>query len=174
MENLIISKPESNEYAEYYGSYVSLVEKTDLLVTLENQMEETQETLATIPEEKGTFRYALGKWSIKELIGHIIDTERIMAYRALRFARNDSLEIKGFEQDDYIENASFDSCKLNDLSNEFKLVRESNLYMFKNLTGDAWSRSGVASGNPVSVKALAFIIAGHELHHINILKDRYL
>lgn len=174
MENLIISNPEPSEYAEYYGIYISLVKENNILTALENQIKETLELLAEIPEEKGTYRYAEGKWSIKELVGHLIDTERVMAYRALRFSRNDLTELKGFDQDTYIENADFDSCKLSDLAKEFELVRQSNILMFKNLTADAWNRKAIASGNPVSVRALAYIIAGHELHHIKILKERYL
>jgi hypothetical protein len=97
-----------------------------------------------------------------------------MAYRALRFARNDATPIEGFDQDPYIENADFNSCSLNDLAEELNLLRQSNIKMFKNLSGETWLRSGMASGNPVSVRALAYIIAGHEIHHINILKNRYL
>ncbi len=174
MNNSIKIAPESTEYAAYYGIYISLVEGTDIISALDVQINKTQDVIANIPEEKGTYRYAEGKWSIKELVGHLIDTERVMAYRALRFSRNDATPLEGFDQDPYIENADFDSCKLSDLSKEFRLVRESNILMFKNLPEDAWLRSGIASENPVSVRALAYIIAGHELHHINILKERYL
>ncbi len=173
MENFEITKPEASEYASYYEIYISLVQD-DILSALQNQIKQTSELLAKIPEEKGTYAYAEGKWSIKELIGHLIDTERIMAYRALRFSRNDLIEIEGFEQNDYIENSDFNSCKLTDLAKEFELIRHANILMFKNLAQEAWNKTGVASGNPVSVKALAHIIAGHELHHIKILKERYL
>lgn len=173
MKNLLIEKPEASEFAEYYGMYISLV-KGDVINALKDQIEETQNLIAEIPEEKATYAYAEGKWSIAELIGHIIDTERVMAYRALRFARNDATPIDGFEQDFYVENADFNSCRLSDLSEEFGLLRASNVLMFGHLTEKAWLRTGIASGNPVSVRALAYIIAGHELHHINILKERYL
>lgn len=168
------TKPEVSEYALFYEGYISLIEGNEIFAALKDQLIDTQNLLSNIPEERGTYRYAEGKWSIKELIGHVIDTERIMAYRALRFARNDARPIDGFDQDPYIENADFNSCKLSDLAVELKLVRESNILMFKNLSEEAWMRTGIASENPVSVRALAYIIAGHEKHHINILKERYL
>jgi hypothetical protein len=174
MNGFAIAIPESKEYAPYYGIYISLVEGNDILSALKKQMPETQEILTGISEETGLFRYAEDKWSIKELVGHLIDTERIMAYRALRFARNDKIELEGFEQNDYIVNSNFDDCSLSDLAREFELVREANILMLQNFSEEAWSRSGIASGNNVSVRALAYIIAGHELHHINILKQRYL
>jgi hypothetical protein len=174
MNNIKISNPADSEYAPYYGHYVSLVEGNDLISALENQIDQTTSLLATIPGEKGTLRYAEGKWSIKELVGHLIDTERVMAYRALRFSRNDTTELEGFDQDPYIENADFDSCKLSDLIKQFELVRRSNILMFKSFSVNAWNRSGIASGNSVSVRGLGYIIAGHEVHHINILKERYL
>ncbi len=168
-----ISAPEVTEYAPFYGTYVSLINE-EIFSALENQIKATQDLLKQIPEEKGTYSYAEGKWSIKELVGHLIDTERIMAYRALRFARNDAKPIDGFEQNDYIENADFNSCSLSDLAKEFGLVRDANILMFKNFTPEAWNRTGIASESPVTVRALAYIIAGHELHHIGILKERYL
>lgn len=174
MENLIISTPEADEFDEYYGMYISLVEDDGIISALQNQIKQTTDLLSTIPEEKGTYAYAEEKWSIKELVGHLIDTERVMAYRALRFSRNDLTELEGFDQDPYIENADFNACQLSDLAKEFELIRQANILMFKNLTAKAWDKKGVASGNPVSVRALAYIIAGHELHHIKILKERYL
>lgn len=174
MNGLAIVMPEAKEYAPYYGIYISLVEGDDVLSALKEHMPETQEILAGISEEKGLFRYAEDKWSVKELVGHLIDTERIMAYRALRFARNDQTELEGFEQNDYIANSNFDDCSLSDLAREFELVREANIMMFQNFSEDAWSRTGIASNNEVSVRALAYIIAGHELHHMKILRERYL
>ena len=174
MNNIKISNPADSEYAAYYGHYVSLVDGNDLISALENQIDQTVSLLATIPEEKGIFRYAEGKWSVKELVGHLIDNERVMAYRALRFSRNDTTELEGFDQDPYIENADFDLCRLSDLAKQFELVRQSNTFMFKSLSENAWGRTGIASGSPVSVRGLGYIIAGHEVHHINILKERYL
>lgn len=173
MKNFKVSRPEQNEYAAYYEKYVSLV-NGDILSVLRKNKTVSLNTLAEISEEKSLFRYAAEKWSIKELLGHIIDSERIFAYRALRFARNDNTPIEGFDQDPYIENANFDNCRFTELITEFASVRDSNILMFQNLPEEAWTRSGIASENPVSVRALAFMIAGHEIHHINILKERYL
>lgn len=168
------NRPEATEYAPYYERYVSLVPGGDILATLAEQMDTTQRTLRSIDEERAAYRYAPEKWSIKELVGHVIDAERIFAYRALRFARNDQTELSGFEQDDYIRHAGFDKYRLEELVREFELVRGSNLLMLKHLDAEAWQRRGVASGAEVSVRALAFIIAGHERHHMEILRARYL
>ncbi len=174
MVDLISNHPARTEYAPYYERYVSLVPKGSILKTLDEQMELTLAVLAKIDESRAGHRYAPGKWSIKELVGHIIDAERIFAYRALRFARNDRTELPGFEQDDYITNARFDACQLKDLAREFELVRKSNLLMLSHLDEDAWQRSGRASDYEVSVRALAYIMAGHERHHMEVLRTRYL
>lgn len=170
----IDSPPEKSEYAPYYGKYVELVGDADVLSLLESNLAKSMDLLSKITEEKALFRYEEEKWSIKELLGHIIDTERIFMYRALRFARNDGSPLAGFEQDDYIKNADFDSVALPDLISEFQAVRNSTISMFRNFTLQAWSGSGIASENSVSVKALAYLIAGHEIHHIAILRERYL
>lgn len=169
-----MTKPTATEYADYYDIYVSLIDSDNILAVLNRQISDFSKLLSEIPEEKGVFRYAEGKWSINELVGHLIDTERIMAYRALRFSRNDKTDLEGFDQDPYIENSDFDGCKLSDLAQQFKVVRQSNIFMFEGLASEAWDRSGKASGSDISVRALAYIIAGHELHHVNILKERYL
>lgn len=166
--------PETTEYSPYYERYVSLVPEGDILATLAGQMDSTLGLLRGIDEEKAGWRYAPDKWSIKELVGHLIDTERIFAYRALRFARNDQTPLPGFEQDDYIRNAAFDACQLDDLAREFEFVRRANLYMFRHLDKAAWQRRGIANDGELSVRALAFIMAGHEKHHMEILKTRYL
>jgi len=174
MPDLMIASPAAAEYAPYYGKYVSLVPPGDILVTLGQQLDDTRALLRSIPESQGNMRYAPEKWSIKELTGHIIDTERIFGYRALRFARNDQTPLPGFEQDDYISSAAFDECLLSDLAAEFEHVRQSNILLFRQLKKEAWERTGDASGSRVSVRALAYIIAGHELHHRNILRAKYL
>lgn len=174
MTELRIEKPSETEYLPYYGKYISLVPGGDILAVLGKQLDETLELLRTIPESEAGFRYEPGKWSIKELLGHLIDTERIFAYRALRFARNDQTPVPGYEQDDYVRNASFDAYPLADLAAEFESVRRASLFLFKHMDGEAWMRRGVASENEVSVRALAYIIAGHELHHREILRARYL
>ena len=174
MTTLTIDRPDETEYAHYYGKYVSLVAGDDVLAALGDQLAATLALLRSVPEERANLRYAPGKWSIKELLGHMIDTERIFAYRALRFARGDTTPVPGFEQDGYILNASFDACALDALTAEFESVRRATLFLFKHLDAEAWMRKGVASESEVSVRALAYIIAGHELHHTGILRDRYL
>ncbi len=169
-----MERPEKNEYAAYYETYVSLVEETDIVAVLENQIAEMQNLFAEITEEKAAFAYAEGKWTIKNLVGHLSDGERIFAYRALRFARADETALPGFEQDGYIENANFDRVSLADLVEEFILLRRANLLFFKNLPVEAWTRGGAASDNFVSVRAIAYIMVGHVRHHINVLKTRYL
>lgn len=167
-------RPQAGEYAEYYGKYISLVPAGDLLSTLARQLEETLALLKSIPETQGERRYAAGKWSIKELVGHMIDSERVFAYRALRFARHDPTPLSGFDQDHYVQQANFDARPLSELAEEYEHVRRASLLLFRHLDGDAWARRGTANDNEVSVRALAFIIAGHEAHHVQILRSRYL
>jgi hypothetical protein len=169
-----MNRPDKNEYASYYERYVSLVKESDIVAALETQQLEFLEIFKEIAEEKGVFRYEAGKWSIKELIGHLIDGERIFAYRALRFARADKTPVEGFEQDDYIANADFDAIRLDDLIAEFSLLRQANILFFRNLSDEIWSRTGTASNAEVSVRALAYIMAGHVRHHLKILQARYL
>jgi hypothetical protein len=173
MSQAVVAKPQTNEYAAYYEKYVSLVPDGNIIDLLEGQLEKTLALLGELSEEKGNYRYAPDKWSVKELVGHVSDTERIFAYRLLRFARNDKNALAGFEQDGYITNADFDNCRLSDLVREFELVRKSSIALLRHLPENAWSRSGVASDNEVSVRALAYMIAGHELHHLNVLSERY-
>ncbi len=174
MPDSIIAPPSAAEYAPYYGKYVSLVPPGNILRTLEQQLDNTLALLRSIPESQGTARYAPDKWSIKELVGHMSDTERIFGYRALRFARNDQTALPGFEQNDYVTSAAFDECSLADLAAEFGFIRQSNISLFRQLKQEAWERTGTASESFVSVRALAYIIAGHEIHHRNILREKYL
>lgn len=174
MENIADTRPRADEYAPSYSQYVSRVPEGNVLATLGEQLESTLAVLRNIPEEKGNSRYAEGKWSIKELVGHMVDAERIFGYRLLRFARNDQTPLPGFEQDDYVANGGFDKCRLSDLVEELEHVRKSNLSLLRNLDAEAWQRRGDANGQPVSVRALAHIIAGHEAHHMEILRTRYL
>ena len=169
-----MKRPEQTEYASYYERYVSLVGEADIVSALEAQLYEFLEIFKEIEEEKGAYRYAENKWSIKELVGHLIDGERIFAYRAHRFARADRTPLEGFEQDGYIENANFDEIALENLVAEFSLLRRANMLFFVGLPEAAWSRAGVASGAEVSVRALAYIMVGHVRHHLQILRERYL
>lgn len=167
-------RPEKTEYAEFYETYVSLVEENDIVSVLAEQLIGLQNLLASIPEEKGSFAYAEGKWTIKQLIGHLSDGEKIFAYRALRFARADETPLEGFEQDGYVANGNSNESSLADLIEELFLERRANILFFKNLSAEAWLRTGTASGAKVSVRALAYIMVGHIRHHTNILRTRYL
>ena len=167
-------RPQKGDYAEYYHNYIEMVEGEDIVQVLEDHLQTFENFYSSITEEQGEFAYAQGKWTIKEVIGHVIDAERIMAYRALAFARGEEQALPGFEQDEYVANSNFGERKLDDLINEFKTLRTSNIALFKSFSEKQFNRKGTASGNEVSVLALAFIIAGHELHHQKILKERYL
>lgn len=169
-----MNRPSKNEYAEYYERYVSLVEEADIIAAMQSQLNEAEQLFAEITEEKSHYAYAGDKWTIKELLGHLTDGERIFAYRALRISRADETPMEGFEQDGYIENSNFNAMKLADLIEEFALSRKANLILFKNLSENAWLRTGTASDSAVSVRALAYIMVGHISHHIKILRERYL
>ncbi|HKY05602.1 MAG TPA: DinB family protein [Blastocatellia bacterium] len=167
-------KPVADEYAPYYAKYVELVPQANVVETLNRQMTDTLSLLAGISEEQAGHRYAPGKWSVKQLVGHVIDGERIFAYRALRFARNDKTALPGFEQDDYVTNGGFDRRRLSDIAREYEQVRRATIELFASLDEEAWSRSGKANDVEVTVRALAWIICGHELHHRGVLKAKYL
>jgi uncharacterized damage-inducible protein DinB len=169
-----VGRPEPGEYAPYYGKYLSQVEGNDILVTLDEQRRQMLLLLSGRSEEEGNIRYAPEKWSVKEVLGHICDAERIFAYRALRIARNDATPLASFDENEYVKNAPFSKNTLADLIEEFIAVRRATLSLFRNLGEDAWTRRGVASNNPVTVRALAYIIAGHELHHRRMLEEKYL
>lgn len=169
-----IAAPDPSEYAPYYGRYITLVGGHDVVAALEDQPRETLALLSGLTEEQGDYRYAPDKWSIKEMLGHVIDGERVFSYRALRFARNDRTPLASFEQDDYVRGGNFADRRLGDLIEEFVCVRRATVWLFRALSPDAWMRRGVASDNPVSVRAIAYIIAGHELHHRTVLKEKYL
>ena len=168
------ARPVPTEYAPYYERYVSLVAAGDVVETLERQGAETRALLGGLTEEQGGARYAPGKWSAKELIGHLIDTERIFTYRLLRIARGDRTPIEGYDQDPYVANSNAGARTVRSLADEFGHVRAATLALVRGLDDEAWSRSGVANENEVSARALAHIIAGHEAHHVNILRERYL
>ncbi len=168
-----IMRPEPSEHAPYYGKYIALVPDGDILRTLEVQGRETAQLLAGLSESQASYRYAPDKWSVKEVIGHLADSERVFAYRALRIARADRTPIEGFEQDDYVRAAQFDRLSVANLAAEFSAVRQATLRLFESLSPDAWTRRGVANQNEVSVRALAYMIAGHELHHRQGLREKY-
>jgi hypothetical protein len=168
------ARPAPTEYAAYYRGYVDRVPEGDVVATLERQLDEMLTLLASIPETKGGHRYEPGKWSIKELIGHINDAERIFAYRALRIGRGDATPLPGFEQDGYIATGRFDDRTLADLADEFGHIRRATLSLVRGFDDAAWARSGTASDVGVSARAVVYILAGHAAHHTAILRERYL
>lgn len=168
-----IARPEPGEYNPYYDRYISLVWGTDILGTLDSQRRQTLLLLSGRNEEDGNFRYAPDKWTAKEVLGHVCDTERIFAYRALRISRGDQTPIEGYEQDDYVKNGPFARMSLEDMIEDYIAVRRATLTLFRNLEEAAWTRRGVANKNEVTVRALAYTIAGHELHHRRILEEKY-
>jgi hypothetical protein len=168
------NRPVSSEYQPYYEKYISLVPDADILQTLAAVREDTLRVLTAVSAEKSLHRYADGKWSIRECYTHLTDTERIFSYRALRFARADQTALAGFEQDNYVGPSGANSCPWPDIVEEYRAVRAATIALFANLPSDAWTRTGVASGNPISVRAIAHIIAGHDLHHRTLLQERYL
>lgn len=174
MSNPPAQRPEKNEYAPFYETYVSLVPETNILAALEQQIEQTRALLTGISEEKSLFQYAPDKWSIRGVIGHMIDGERVFSYRALTFARGDIVQLAGFDENEYAQEAEFDQIPLADLITEFLALRTANVQMFKHLNTRAWSRDGIASNNRVTVLALAYIMVGHVRHHSKILQERYL
>ena len=174
MTAALIARPGTDEYAPYYGTYIGKVPDGDLRAMLSSQLAETLALIQSIPESRGGHRYAPDKWSIKEVLGHLVDSERIFSYRALRIGRGDSTPLPGFEQDDYVPSGRFGERTLHDLADELDAVRQATIHLFAHLDEAALERRGTASGKSISVRALAYIIAGHELHHVGILKTRYL
>lgn len=167
-------RPGPDEYPPYFTEYISRVPDGDVIDTLARQISETVALLRGLPESMGDRRYAPGKWSILEVVGHMADAERVFTYRALRFSRRDPTPVEGFDENDYVRNAPFSRMTLADLTSEFEHLRRSSIYMFNGLDEEAMARRGIANGLEVSVRALAFIAAGHENHHIDILRTRYL
>lgn len=173
MPHVIIPRPSPDEFAPYYHAYVAGMPDVDLLRLLEDQAEDTQALLRELGEERGDHRYAPGKWSVKEVVGHIVDAERVFAYRALCIARGDQTPLPGFDQDAYVAAAGFGRRALADLAEELADVRRASLRLLAGLDEEALGRAGVANGVPVTVRALAWIIAGHERHHQRLLRERY-
>jgi hypothetical protein len=166
--------PAVDEYPPAYADYVGRVPAgADVVDVLARQLEETSGRLAGIPEDRGGFRYAPAKWSVKEVVGHLSDVERIMVYRALRFARGDAAPLAGFDENAYVPEAGADARSLASLIGEWMAVRQASLAFFHSLPPGTWVRRGVANAKPVSVRALAYVVAGHEHHHLEVLRTRY-
>ena len=171
---MLIDRPDSSEHAPYFEKYIALVPDGDIVEIVASQIEDTARLLSGVGEAKALYRYAPGKWSLKEVVGHLADTERVLSYRALRFSRNDQTPLAGFDENVFVAHASFDARPLADLVEEFRRVRQATVALFCRMTPEMAARRGVANQNEVTVRALAYIIAGHERHHVAIIKDRYL
>jgi hypothetical protein len=174
MARSMIARPDETEYAPFYAGYVARVPNGDLHEILRSQIYDTVSLVGSLGEAEAAHRYATGKWSIKDVIGHVADTERVMGYRALCFSRGETAPLPGFDENLYVANARFDARPLADLIEELRSVREATVHLFAHLNEEELARRGVANGREVSVRALAWIIAGHERHHAAILRERYL
>jgi uncharacterized damage-inducible protein DinB len=166
-------RPAPDEAAPYYSKYIDRIASDDVIGVLAGQGEETLAFLRGLSEERSRYRYAPGKWSIRELLSHLTDTERVFAFRAVWFARGFDTELPSFDQDVAASAARADEVAWASHVEEFQAVRQATVALFRNLPADAWPRGGIASGNHVTVRALAYIIAGHEAHHVAVLKERY-
>ena len=167
-------RPEPGEYPSYAETYIDTVQGGDILRAFSEQLETTRNLLVKVDDQvAGTFAYAPGKWTIKQVLGHIIDTERIFGYRALRISRNDSTPLPGFEQDDYVSFAGSNERSLANLLDELRAVRGATMALFRNIPQNAWLRKGSANNSTVTVRGIAFQAAGHEAHHLTILREKY-
>ena len=169
----LANRPAQSEFDPYYARYVDLVPEGDVIASLRAQGDATAALVARVGEERGGHRYAPGKWSVREVLGHIADTERIMAYRALRVARGDATPLPGFDENVYVAAAGFDTRSLASIAAELRAVREATVHLLAGLEPRAVGVQGSANGSPITPRALAWIIAGHERHHLAILRERY-
>ena len=167
------SRPGDTEYAPFFSGYVSLVPEADVLAVLEHQPSELARVASAVPAERERFRYAGGKWSIREVFGHLIDAERVFSYRAFCISRGEETSLPAFDEGEYVRHSHYDDQPLEDLVSEFTAVRQAALAFLRRLEGRAWERIGTANNNPASARALAFIMAGHVRHHFAVLRDRY-
>ncbi len=167
-------RPAKTDYAEYYQKYIDLIEGDDIISILSSLNKESSDVLNSFSQSKGNYTYAQGKWTVKEVVGHMMDTDRIFAYRALAIARGEKQPLPSFDQDEYVRNGKFNLRELSDLTYEYRLLRESNILLFKGFDQSVYSNRGIAAGNEVTVLALMWMIAGHQKHHLKILSEKYL
>jgi len=172
MSTATASRPQSTEYAPFYANYVALAKEDDVVAALAKQLDEMLALLRGLPEATANTRHAPYTWSVKQVVGHITDADREFGHRSFRFSRKDPTPLPGFDEKPYTDNAQFDLCSLEELLDEFEHIRRANLLLFGRLKPEQWELSGVASNNPVTVRALAYIILGHTRHHLNILHKR--
>lgn len=169
-----MNRPDRDEYASFYAGYIDAVPDGEILSLLQSEHDRTATLLRGLTPEQASHRYAAGKWSVKELVGHVIDTERMFGYRAHAFARRDPARLPGFDQVDYAKSSNADARPLADLVDELAVVRQSHIAMFRGFDEPMWSRRGIGSDCEFSVRALAYIIVGHEVHHRRVIEERYL
>lgn len=169
----MISRPDPSEYPAYFSLYIDKVPEGDVIALMEQQMEEIRRFFGQMTAEQADYRYAPGKWSIKEILGHLLDGERIFAYRALRFARNDITDLPGFDQDTYVAFGNFQARTMENLLAEYIPLRQSNIVLIKSFSDEVVKRSGTADGRQVSVRALPYVMVGHVIHHITMIRERY-
>jgi uncharacterized damage-inducible protein DinB len=174
MPEFEITPPESGEYGSFYANYIQKAGTGNILLTLEDHLQRLPAFFKSLPAEKWEYRYAPGKWSIKDILQHLIDGERVFSYRALRIARGDATPLPGFDENQFALAAGADQRSPTSLLEEYRAVRQATLLLLFQLSPAQWHQKGLASGHPVSVRALAFIIAGHEIHHLDIIRERYL
>jgi hypothetical protein len=164
-------RPAQQDYAAPFHTYIRLVPDGDLIDVLSQQLAETKTLLASIPEDKAGFRYDEGKWSLRQVVGHVVDSERIFAYRALRIGRNDRTPLAGFDQDVLAASAPFDEIPLRDILREFEAVRTASILLLRGMQPEAWDRLGTSDGKPLTMRAIAFVIAGHEANHRHLVRS---
>jgi hypothetical protein len=168
-----MNRPAESEYAPYYQGYIAHVTEEEIVPVLRSQLDDIDLLLGKVEPERETYRYADGKWSVREIAGHLIDGERVFGYRAFCIARGETQNLPGFDQNEYMLTAPYDGIELEDLLAEFRLVRLANIAMLRSLDGASWDRTGTANDNQITVRALAFIMAGHVRHHMGVLRERY-
>ncbi|MEO2077941.1 MAG: DinB family protein [Bacillus sp. (in: firmicutes)] len=170
----MLQRPLTSEYPEYYVPYVDLVPEGDLLTILNEDLKSTMALFEGISNEEGHFRYAPDKWSIKEVLGHMTDTERIMSYRLLRIGRGDQTALAGFNENEFVEGSQINNQSINDILEDFVATRKATITLIKNMPAEAWSYKGNANNTEVTTRAIGYIIAGHAIHHKKIISERYL
>jgi uncharacterized damage-inducible protein DinB len=170
----VIGRPDSSEHAPHFDGYISLVAGADILAAFDSETDATRAFLHTIAPEKSLYRYAPGKWSIRESVLHVVDCERVFVYRALRFGRGERTAVEGFEPDDWVAPSGADGRPWPSILAEYDDVRRATIGLFRHLPEDAWPRAAPAGGNRISVRALAYVVVGHDMHHRNVIRERYL
>jgi hypothetical protein len=173
MSPTLIDRPGADEAAPFYQGYIAEVRGENIVQQLATQLQEVERLFRPLDDTRAQARYAPGKWSIKEVLGHLTDAERIFAYRLLRIARNDPTPLPGFDENAYVPPARFDARPLKDLIEDFRTVRQSSGFLVEGIPAEAWSRWGEASGKAITTRALAYIMVGHVAHHLGVLRERY-